>query len=55
MYAKYVYTAGATDDQVLDDTFEIFVGETDVNNLSAGCDKTNSLILFNWIFSFKLL
>ena len=48
MYAKYVYTAGATDDQVLDDTFEIFVGETDVNNLSAGCDKTNSLILFNY-------
>jgi hypothetical protein len=45
MYAKYVYTSGATDDQILDDTFEIFCGETDVNNLSAGCDTTNSVIL----------
>ena len=44
MYAKYVYNAGATDDQILDDTFEIFVGETDVNNLSSGCDKVNSFI-----------
>jgi len=45
MYAKYVYTAGATDDQVLDDVFEIFVGETVVGNLSAGCDTANSQIL----------
>lgn len=44
MYAKYVYTAGATIEQIHDDIFEIFCGETDVNNLSAGCDTANSLI-----------
>jgi len=48
MYAKYVYTASATDDQVLDDVFEIFVGETVVSNLSAGCDTANSQILTDY-------
>ena len=45
MYAQYVYNASATDDQVLDDVFEILVGETVVGNLSAGCDTANSFIL----------
>ena len=45
MYAKYVYNTGATLEQIHDDMFEIFTGETNVNNLSAGCDTTNSFIL----------
>ena len=45
MYAKYVYNTSATVDQMLDDIFEIFCGETTVSNLSAGCDTVNTQIL----------
>ena len=45
MYAKYTYTSGATLEQIHDDMFELFVGETDKSNLSAGCDQANTEIL----------
>ena len=44
MYAKYVYNTGATITQIHDDLFELFCGETDKNNLSAGCDTTLTFI-----------
>ena len=44
MYASYFYTAGATETDVFNDIIAILTGETDVNNLSASCDKTNTQI-----------
>lgn len=44
MYTKYVYNAGATQAQVLADIQAVLTGETNKANLSAGCDKTNTLI-----------
>lgn len=44
MYAKYQYVSGATQANILADLTAILTGETDKNNLSAGCDKTNTTI-----------
>lgn len=44
MYANYTYNSGATLEQIHDDIFEIFCGETVVGNLSAGCDTAASFI-----------
>ncbi len=45
MFAKYVYTAGATAANILSDLAAILTGETDTANLSVSCDKPNSSIL----------
>lgn len=44
MYAKYEYNASATQANVLADIVKIFTGETNVNNLSASCNKTLTTI-----------
>jgi len=44
MYAQYTYLNTATIQQIYDDIFEIFCGETTVSNLSASCDQTNTII-----------
>ncbi len=44
MYAVYKYLNGATAANVLADVVAILTGTTDVNTLSASCDKVNSSI-----------
>lgn len=44
MYAVLKFNAGATQAQMGADVVAVIGGETDVNNLSAGCDKANSSI-----------
>ncbi len=44
MYASYFYNAGATATDVMNDIVAILTGETDVNNLSQSCDKTQTQI-----------
>ncbi|GAB6066015.1 hypothetical protein JCM9492_11070 [Aquifex pyrophilus] len=44
MYASYFYVAGASEADVLNDIVAILAGETNVNNLSNSCDKTNTQI-----------
>lgn len=44
MYAKYEYNSGATQANILADLVLILTGTTDVNSLSASCNKTNSTI-----------
>ena len=44
MYAKYEYNAGATQANVLADLVLICTGTTDVNSLSASCNKTTTTI-----------
>lgn len=39
MNAKYTYVAGATAANILADLVAILTGETNVNNLSASCNK----------------
>ena len=48
MYSVYKYAAGATKANVLADVIAILTGETDVNNLSASCDKANTSITTSW-------
>jgi hypothetical protein len=44
MYAKYEYNSGATQANILADLVLILTGTTDVNSLSASCNKTTSSI-----------
>ena len=44
MYARYSYLNTATIEQIHDDIFEIFCGETNTGNLSASCDTADSSI-----------
>ncbi|HAT48853.1 MAG: hypothetical protein HQL07_03845 [Nitrospirae bacterium] len=44
MYTQYVYNAGATQANITADLVAVLTGETDKNNLSAGCNKTNTVI-----------
>lgn len=44
MYASYYYVAGAVLAEVLNDVLALLTGETDVNNLSPSCDKTQTVI-----------
>lgn len=44
MRAKYIYNAGASQGNVLSDLIAILTGTTDVNSLSAACNKTTSYI-----------
>ncbi len=45
MYASYFYKAGATETDIFNDIIAILTGETNVNNLSASCDKANTTIV----------
>lgn len=44
MYTKYIYNTGATQADILADIVAVLTGETDKNNLSASCNKTNTTI-----------
>lgn len=44
MYVSYFYSAGATITNILADVVAILTGETTVANLSASCDKVNTII-----------
>lgn len=44
MFARYEYYSSATQANVLSDIVKIFTGETDVNNLSASCNKNITTI-----------
>ncbi|MBF0422630.1 MAG: hypothetical protein HQL73_06530 [Magnetococcales bacterium] len=44
MYTRYTYAAGATQANITADLAAILTGETEKNNLSASCDKNNTLI-----------
>lgn len=45
MYCTYVYNPAADKTQVLSDLVSLFTGETDKNNLSASCNKDETVIL----------
>jgi len=44
MYTSYFYSASSTAANILSDVVAILTGETNVNNLSANCDKVNTVI-----------
>ncbi|MCP4696745.1 MAG: hypothetical protein GY862_07840, partial [Gammaproteobacteria bacterium] len=44
MYAKYFYSSGAAQADVLADMAAILTGETDPGNLADACDKASTAI-----------
>lgn len=47
MYCKYKHNSSATQASITDDIFKLVTGETDLNNLSSGCDVAGSELVID--------